>query len=279
MFIIMRFGLDVPNIGKHLSNVHNHILLAKEAEKAGWDGYFLWNTFLNDKIHFIANPLVCMSAIACQTTNIKLGFMVTPLAFFKPWIIASEIVTLDHLSNGRFILGVGSGFNPKDFSSFNDQDDLKIRAEKLDESLEIITGLWTGKKFSYSGKHYKINNVQILPTCKQTPRVPIWVAGYWPHKKPFRRASRFDGVYAGSDDFQISVEQVNEIMKYVNSHKEHSGSIDCAIWIDYPEKDNLFREKFKEYEKSGLTWMNIPIQVTSEFEEILELIKAGPPNK
>ena len=166
--------------------------------------------------------------------------MVTPLAFYKPWILASEIATLDHLSNGRFILGVGSGYNPKDFSSFNEEDSLIIRAEKLDESLEIITSLWTGKKFSYSGKYYKLNNVQIIPTCKQTPRVPIWVAGFWPHKKPFRRASKFEGVYPGSVS-QISTEKVTELKKYINSYKTHSGSFDCIIWINLPEEVKSFR--------------------------------------
>lgn len=274
----MKFGLDIANMGENLSNPHNLILLAKEAEKSGWDGFFLWNTFLSDDSHYISNPIVTISAIAAQTTKIKLGFLIIPLPFYKPWQIASEMVTLDHLSKGRMILGVGSGGNSKDFSSFNEADDLKIRGEKLDESLEIITGLWSGKPFSYSGKHYQIKNVQLQPACFQTPRVPIWVAGFWPNKKPFRRASKYDGVYPGSDDNQLTPEVVQDILQYINTNRKNSETFDSLIWVDLPEEKSKIKEMVELYEKAGLTWMNIPRNSFKlPFHDLLNLVKQGPP--
>lgn len=273
----MKFGLDVANIGSDLSDPHKLIELAIESEKAGWDGFFLWNTFLNPDSLYIANPIVTMSAIATKTNRIKLGFLISPLPFYKPWQFASEIATLDHLSNGRFILGVGLGFNPKDFSSFNESDELKIRGEKLNESLDIITGLWTGKPFSYTGKHYQIKNVQLLPTCKQQPRVPIWVAGFWPNKKPFQRAAKYEGMYPGSDGPQLTPETIIEILKYIHSHRTVKGSFDALIWVKLQEKEEEIQKMVQEYEQAGLTWMKIPITPSKSYLELMEIIKAGPP--
>ena len=91
-----KFGLDVVNISNELIDPYDFIYLAKEFEKSGWNGFFLWNGFLSDKNYYITNPLVTMVGIATQTTKIKLGFLVVPLPFFKPWRIVSEIATLDH---------------------------------------------------------------------------------------------------------------------------------------------------------------------------------------
>ena len=274
----MKFGLDVANLGKNSANTDNLIVLAKEADKSGWDGFFLWSAFLNDDSYLISNPIVTLSAITSQTTKIKLGFLVLPLPFFKPWLIASEIATLDHLSKGRIILGVGSGFNSRDFSSFNEESDLKIRAEKLDVSLDIFTCLWSGMPFSYSGKYYQLTNVQFLPTCYQIPRVPLWIAGFWPHKKPFIRAAKYDGVYPGSDDNPISPTEITEIMTYINGFRTGFDPFDVVIWIKLPDDDLKIKPMVQSYENSGVTWLNIVITPFSHsWNDLLEIVKSGPP--
>ena len=122
-----------------------------EAEQAGWDGFFLWD-------HVIAgvegvptlDVWVALTAMAMTTSRIRLGATVTPLPRRRPWKLARETVTLDHLSNGRLTLGVGLGV-PEEYETFGEDSDNKVRAAKLDEGLEILTGLWSGKPFEHHG--------------------------------------------------------------------------------------------------------------------------------
>jgi hypothetical protein len=110
-----------------------------------------------------------------------------------------RVVTLDHLSNGRVILPIGLGaVDPEDpnnqFAQVGEETDRKVRAQMLDESLDILDGLWSGQPFSYNGEHYHIHDVTFAPTPVQSPRVPIWVVGAWPRMKSMRRVLRCDGV-------------------------------------------------------------------------------------
>jgi luciferase-like monooxygenase len=113
----------------------------------------------------------------------------------KPWEVARRTVSLDHLSHGRLTLGVGLGAKEScGYQRFGKSADNKTLAEKLDESLRIISGLWTGRPFSYRGKHYHVQKTAFLPTPLQKPWIPTWVVGFWPRKAPFKRAAKWDGM-------------------------------------------------------------------------------------
>jgi alkanesulfonate monooxygenase SsuD/methylene tetrahydromethanopterin reductase-like flavin-dependent oxidoreductase (luciferase family) len=121
-----------------------------------------------------------------RTERILLGTMVTPIPRRHPWKLARETVTLDHLSGGRLLLGVGlGGFPQEEFAAFGETGDAKVRAAKLDEGLEVLTGLWSGARFSYRGTQYRVHDAHFTPSPVQQPRIPIWVAGTWPIKAPF----------------------------------------------------------------------------------------------
>jgi alkanesulfonate monooxygenase SsuD/methylene tetrahydromethanopterin reductase-like flavin-dependent oxidoreductase (luciferase family) len=194
----MKYAISTPNFGTW-ADPATMVELARDAEAAGWDGFFLW-----DHIRFsvtpplaVQDPWVLMAAIAARTDRIILGPMVTPLPRRRPWVVARQAVSLDHLSNGRVILGVGIGEPPDvEFGAFGEPVDRKVRAEQLDEALAIITGLWTGEEFSFSGTHYHLEPMRFLPRPVQQPRIPIIVAGYWPNRGPIRRAARWDGMNA-----------------------------------------------------------------------------------
>jgi alkanesulfonate monooxygenase SsuD/methylene tetrahydromethanopterin reductase-like flavin-dependent oxidoreductase (luciferase family) len=161
----VRYGLYVPNFGK---SSYARILadLAGEAEEAGWDGFFLWNHLIDEKNHRIpiVDSFIALAAIAMNTKRIRFGTTVTALPRYRPWIVARQATSLDHMSNGRMILGVGLGFpTGLEFEIFGENPDNKARAERLDEGLEIVTGLWTGKPFSYQGKHYQVKETSFLP--------------------------------------------------------------------------------------------------------------------
>jgi alkanesulfonate monooxygenase SsuD/methylene tetrahydromethanopterin reductase-like flavin-dependent oxidoreductase (luciferase family) len=252
----MKFGLDIP-IKNEFSNPHTLIETAIEAENAGWDGLFLWDTYYdtNTNLNSILDPWIAISAIAAKTENIKLGLLVTPLARRRPWKVAKEMVTLDHLSKGRMIFGVGLGFGEKDFIPFGESFNVFERAEKLDESLEIITKLWSGEEFSYEGKHFNLKNVQFLPSPFQKPRIPIWTGGLWPNKKPMRRASKYDGVYLGTASGEkMNTKILKEAGDYILKHRNNKSDFDIAVYGITPMDRDESHKIVEEFKSNGATW-------------------------
>jgi alkanesulfonate monooxygenase SsuD/methylene tetrahydromethanopterin reductase-like flavin-dependent oxidoreductase (luciferase family) len=179
----MKYGLHLPNV-EPLTLAE----LAYEGEIAGWDGLFVW-----DGIWGI-DAWVSLTVVAMRTERIRFGTLITPLSRRRPWKVASEAVTLDHISKGRFILPVGLGAPDTGFDKVGEETDRKIRAQLLDESLEIITRLWSGQHFDYDGQHYQLRDMHFSPTPVQSPRIPIWVVGAWPRPKSMQRVIRYDGI-------------------------------------------------------------------------------------
>src|SRR4051812_8699584 len=191
----MKQAVNLPVIGEY-SDPKLLAELAAEAEQAGWDGVFVWDALVLDSNLRppVTDPWIALAAIAANTERVKIGTMIAQLARRRPWKVAREVVALDHLSGGRMILGVGLGFAQQaDFEQFGEEGDARVRARKLDEALDIIAGLCTGEPFSYHGDHYHIEETVFTPRPLQS-HIPIWVAGYWPNKKPFQRAARWDGM-------------------------------------------------------------------------------------
>jgi alkanesulfonate monooxygenase SsuD/methylene tetrahydromethanopterin reductase-like flavin-dependent oxidoreductase (luciferase family) len=112
-----------------------------------------------------------------------------------PWDVASQVATLDNLSGGRAILAVGLGAPDDRWWLFEDDPGRKVRAERLDEGLDLVTRLWSGEPVSFEGAHYRARPAGRLvpPPTVQRPRVPIWVVGAWPRPRSMRRAARWDG--------------------------------------------------------------------------------------
>jgi alkanesulfonate monooxygenase SsuD/methylene tetrahydromethanopterin reductase-like flavin-dependent oxidoreductase (luciferase family) len=193
----MRYAISTPNFGDW-ADPRTMVSLARDAETSGWDGFFLW-----DHIRFSATPVpvqdpwVLLTAIATSTERVVIGPMVTPLPRRRPWVVARQAASIDHLSNGRMLLGVGLG-EPRDveLGAFGEPTELKVLAARLDEGLAILDGLWSGEEFSFSGEHYQLAPMTFLPRPVQRPRIPIIVAGYWPNRGPIRRAARWDGMNA-----------------------------------------------------------------------------------
>jgi predicted enzyme related to lactoylglutathione lyase len=194
----MRFGVYVPNFGEY-ADPERLLELARDAESARWEGFFLYDHIVPDAHgcrpdDAIVDPWIALAAIAAVTERIRLGPLVTALARRRPWKLAREVASLDHLSRGRVVLGVGLGGRPA-FESFGEEADERVRAQKLDEALEILVRLWSAEPTRFEGRHLRVNGVRFLPAPLQRPRPPVWVAGIWPGGAPFRRAARFDGVF------------------------------------------------------------------------------------
>jgi hypothetical protein len=200
----MRCGVILPNLGVG-GDVLRLVELAVRAETAGWDAVLVWDSVFSPGWHeeyeghperqATCDPWLALAAIAVRTHRVLLGPMVTPPARRRPWKLAREVVTLDHLSGGRAVLPVALGA-PDDgaFSLVGEPIDRRTRAERLDESLTLLTGLWSGEPFAFEGRHYRTAEMTFLPRPLQRPRVPIWVVAGWPRQRSMRRAIRFDGI-------------------------------------------------------------------------------------
>jgi alkanesulfonate monooxygenase SsuD/methylene tetrahydromethanopterin reductase-like flavin-dependent oxidoreductase (luciferase family) len=218
---VIRRAVGLPNLNEYADPaLLTH--LARAAEKAGWDGCFIWDHLAyRDPPTPAADPQVVLGAIAATTSRIRFGALLTPLARRRPTKVARETVTLDHLSNGRLIFGAALGWSgTEEFEDLGEPGDARVRADKLDEALGVITALWSGEHVDHKGAHYTVRDTQFLP--RPAHHIPIWIGGVWPAKRPFRRAARYDGVFPllkGQQDTKtMTPEQLATIVAYTKRH-------------------------------------------------------------
>lgn len=252
----MKYGIDIAPYGP-LGDARMLAELAHEAEAAGWDGFFIWDHVTREWRLDVVDPWVALAAIAMRTEHIRIGTMVTPLPRRRPWKLAREAVSVDRLSGGRLTLGVGLGSGrPAEWANLGEETDPKRRGAMLDEALDILTGLWSGERFSYAGQCYQVTEAHFIPTPVQQPRIPIWVAGRWPNKKPFRRAARWDGVFplaegTGSPD----AEQLAATVAYIHQQRTSEAPFD-VIYRGVTPGDDAARAAsiVAPFAQAGATW-------------------------
>jgi alkanesulfonate monooxygenase SsuD/methylene tetrahydromethanopterin reductase-like flavin-dependent oxidoreductase (luciferase family) len=258
----MRFGICIPAFAD-FSNPQILAEAAREAENAGWDGFFIWDAiFFDPTFHPMADPWVSLAAVALSTQRMRIGTMITPIARRRPWKLARETVSVDVLSNGRLTLGVGLGDPVQwDFGFFDEVIDPKTRAGRLDEGLDVLTGLWSGQPFSYQGEQYKVmKEVTFRPTPVQSPRIPIWVGGWWPNKPPLRRAARWDGVCPLKWGGSITPDEWRELLGYIRLHRTSTTPFE-AVHSGATPGDNPAQasDLIQAYAEVGVTWWIEPI--------------------
>jgi probable F420-dependent oxidoreductase len=278
----MRFGLLVQMTGL-LGYAQPLVRLAREAEAAGWDGFFIWDVFGGAAAAPtpVVDPWIALAAIAATTERIRFGTMVTPLPRRRPWKLAREAASLDNLSGGRLILGVGIGTPPEEFARFGEEPDPRIRAEMLDEALEVLTGLWSGEPFSFHGRHYRVDEATLLPRPLQQPRIPIWVGGTWPRKPAFRRAARWDGVIPGVAHGNLSLDEIREMVSFIRSQRPSGAPFDVMVGGDAPFDDPArARDLLAEYAAAGVTWWMEGIgEWRGDVDAMARFIQHGPPGR
>ena len=275
----MKFGVYAPNFGDSFGNPKLLTSLAIEAEESGWDGFFLWDhiVYTDEGYPDMVDPFIALASVADNTEKIHLGTTVTPLSRRRPWKLARETVTLDLLSGGRLILGVGLGGSSEN-ALMNEETKLKRMAEMADEHIEILEGLWSGKEFSYRGRHYRMEEVRFLPRPIQRPRIKMWGAGTWPKKGPFRRAARLDGVIPLSTDYRnpLTPDDYTNIIRYMKRQGLPSPYDIVKICFNNP-MDNRTKA-LQDFQDVGVNWwVELLSDWTGDYETIRNIITKGPP--
>ncbi len=273
----MRYGFVIPT-----GDPRQVAGLAREAEGSGWDGAFYWDGICVGEMDTF-DPWVVMAAMAMSTERVRIGAVLTPPARRRPWKLARETMTLDHLSGGRLVLPVGLGaLDDGGFSKVGEPTDRRVRARLLDESLEILTGLWSGEPFSYEGEHYQLEEMTFRPPPVQRPRIPIWVVGAWPSEKSMRRTLRYDGVLVATvggsaESSGVMPETIREIKEYVEERRD--GAFDIVWEGQTPGEDpERAASIVRPFAEAGATWWIESMWTPpNEPDDLRVRIKQGPP--
>lgn len=265
----MRQGLFFPPFDG-VADPHRLIALAQSAEKAGWDGVFLWDHLVySGGVTEILDPYIALAAIASATTSIQLGAMVTPLIRRRPQIVARQAVTLDLLSRGRLILGFGIGDDGEsgELSKFGEITEAKERGRMLSEGLDVLTGLLSGGPVHHEGEHYRVDGVTFQPTAARDGGIPIWLAARWPNPLPIRRAARFGGVFVIQMTDPADVALLRGRLLEERVDLDHFDVVVSGFIGDDPSP----------WAKAGVDWfLNWIGPYDMDFDEVREMIVEGP---
>jgi alkanesulfonate monooxygenase SsuD/methylene tetrahydromethanopterin reductase-like flavin-dependent oxidoreductase (luciferase family) len=255
----VRYGVSVPCFGDGVDAT----LVARwaaMAEDAGWDGFFLWDhlfAFPPGPID-VVDPWIALTAAACATTRVRLGTLVTPLPRRRPVVVARQTATLDRLSGGRLVLGVGTGAGPWEWDYCGEEPDPAARGAMLDEHLELLNRLWTGGPVRHEGRYYRVAGPDWSAVCYpppvQRPRIPVWVGGTWPGSRPFSRAARWDGVVPLRADGQWEVSDTAGVVQRVRSLRVSDDPFDVAVPGETDAEDADRVRRYAEHEDAGATW-------------------------
>lgn len=273
------YGLWLKNTAP--VDVADLVEYAITAEDAGWDG-----VFLSDSITWgYTDPWTCLAGIATRTESLRLGTWITPIPRRQPWQLAHNLATLDHLSDGRVLLGGGLG-TPSEHTTFESEPTTENLGEKYDEALDIIDGLWQGDSFSYRGDHYSVDELELANPPKQDPRIPFVLGGWWPNKKPFQRAARWDGIMPnwpamteagegpqGEQATGTVEEELRDMLEYYHGLTDEPGEI--VLPLEPAGASEPYRDTCKEL---GVTWfLDTNSFEPEEYEQNIERIHEGPP--
>ncbi len=264
-----RAGLWLP-LFDELADPATLVRLAVEAEEAGWDGFFVWDHVAwRAPIRAVADPWVVLSAVAAVTSRLVLGPMVTPLARRRAVKVARETATLDRLSGGRLVLGVGLGSDRfgGEYSRTGEPVDDRTRAEVLDESLAVLRAAWTGEPVHHDGRHVHVDGIAFHPT-PVNGSVPVWVAGFPGNTKPMARAAAHDGFFPVN---LTSPDQLAEAVAGVGAlHGDARRAFDIVVSLERGVDP-------APYTAAGATWLLTDFDpATLTLDAVRGVLRDGP---
>ena len=277
----MRYGWVLP-----YGDARTAAELAAVAEEHGWDAFFVWEGV------WAIDPWVSLTAVAMRTERIRIGTMLTPLPRRMPWELAGQVATLDNLSGGRVILPIGLGATDDRWWLFEDDPGRRVRAERMDEALDLMQALWSGEPVTYAGAHYRARptDSMVPPPPVQRPRVPIWVVGAWPRPKSMRRAARLDGwlpayMPKGAGDQELTPKRLRDGIAWLRERRAAAGlTMDGNAVVaegTTPPDPAAAAEIVRPWAEAGATWW-----IDADWSDMdsgrvraaaLERLRAGPP--
>ena len=277
----MRYAIDIAPLGD-LADPVAIVALARAAEDSGWDGLSIWDSLGVSMGTSSVDPFVALAGVAAATERLRLILSVIVLPRRRPQLVVQSAATLDRLSGGRLVLGVGAGGDPGDFTSFGDDVDRAVRIARFDEALPIVDALLRGESVERRGPAFTVDGVAVGPRPVQEPRPPIWLGGMRPGA--LRKAARWDGwiAIAMADDgsgINLSPDAFGQMVMSVRTEREAIGRgdvpFDVAVFaVSGPGEQSLVRA----YADAGATWWLESLSpMRGSLDELWAIVTAGPP--
>ena len=267
----MKAGI-VVNVGDPGAMVE----LAASAEEAGWDGVFTYDAIEIGGAEMY-DPWTLLAAMAVRTSRVTLGAIVFAPTRRRPWKLAREALTVDHLSGGRLVVPVGLGaLDDRGFGNVGEVTETKARAAILDETLAILDGLWSGEPFEHQGDHFRFGPMTFRPRPVQRPRIPIWVVAAWPSEPSVARALRWDGIVLQTDDL-LEVEAVAEHARNSRSAAARPEPFEIVVQGSTPPDPIAAAAIAQPYADAGATWWIDADWHNPTPASVAARVAAGPP--
>ncbi len=217
----------------------DQLAVAKAAESLGYSAFFRSDHYVamsGDGLPGPTDSWVTLAGLARETSTIRLGTMVTSATFRFPGPLAISVAQVDEMSSGRVDLGIGAGWFEAEHAGYAIPfPPLGERFDRLEEQLEILTGLWTtpvGRTFDFTGKHYTVTDSPALPKPAQTPHPPIIIGGKGAKRTPSlaaRFASEFNVPFAPLDVLQTQFDRVAAAVDEIGREPESMTYSACFV--------------------------------------------------
>jgi alkanesulfonate monooxygenase SsuD/methylene tetrahydromethanopterin reductase-like flavin-dependent oxidoreductase (luciferase family) len=277
----MHFGVFLPPFAE-FAEPNRVVALSRQLEDSGWDGLFLWDHMLATPGMPVADPWVIMAAVATVTERIRLGALVTPLPRRRPWVLSRQMATLDQLSDGRLIGGIGLGGDGwSEFSAFGEAVDPVIRGQMLDEALELVQRFLTGEAVSFHGSHYVVDSPPLLPRPRQHP-LPMWGAVRWPNRRPLARIAKLDGcfpIFASSGGMPppdpADIAALHTQLVDLGARSDIDIAVECELSLEEPSS---IPATVAALEHAGVTWILESFPPGAAPERVAGVVRKGPPS-
>jgi len=280
----VRYAIDVAPLGDELSDPATIVRLARAAEASGWDGLSIWDSTGVSMGTVAADPFVGLAAVASATERLRLIASVIALPRRRPHLVAQAAATLDRLSGGRLVLGVGGGGDPADFTAFGESFDRASRVAAMDEAIELIDAYLRGRTVTHEGSVFRADGAAIGPRPIQQPRPPLWFGGMRP--AALRRAARLDGwiaIAVADDGSGINLDALafGEMVVTAREERERLGRagepFDIAVFA-FSDAGLSGADLARSYEANGATWWLESLSgMRGSIDDLLARIEAGPP--
>lgn len=279
-------AVGLPNVGI-FGSPDVLVDLARRAERAGWGAVAVWDHLLyHDPSWPVADPLVVASAIATATRRIRIKLLMLALPRRRPGLLARQLLTLDHLSEGRLTVGAALGSMAREYEAFGEDADPRVRARLLDANLAAVDGLLRGEEV-HAGDPAPVRGVRMVPGPLQRPRPPIWIGGSWPHRRPFRRAARWDGMVPTHVDHgkgeTMPADVLAEVVTTVRGWRRADPALaarpfDVAVEGATAADDPRTAPRLQAYAAAGATWWIEALGWwRGDLSAACDRVDAGPP--
>ena len=268
----MRFGLD---IAQHQLTWEELVARARLAEEAGLDGVWVFDHFTalyGDPGGPCLEGWTLLAALAAETSRVRLGTLVTGMTYRHPSVLATEVVTVDHVSSGRVECAIGAAWNEPEHRSLGIAfPPAGERMDRLEEGVQVLRALFSDDAVTFAGRYYRLENATYHPRAIQEPHPPIWIGGTG-RTRLLPIAGRYGDVWHGWADDADELREQNAI---VDRAAEEAGrnptSILRASSLSISEPWDEVRRSYEWMAGGGIGYLVIdwPTEGQGRLEEFL----------